>query len=421
MAEPAPPKTPIPPAVKFVLITMVLNAMGFGLIVPVVPQLVMGLSGKDISQAAAIGGYLAFTFALFQFIFSPIVGNLSDRFGRRPILLGSLAGFAVDFALMAFAPTLAWVFVARAISGMFGATNGPAQSVIADITPPAERARYYGLIGAAFGVGFIFGPFLGGVLGQFGYQVPFFVAAFLAFANLVYGWFVLPETLAPENRRPFEWRRSNPVGSLLQVRKLSGIIPISIVYFLWQLSSLVYPMTWSYFAYGHFGWSEFMVGMSLALVGLTLAAVQILALPRMVARFQERGAATLGLICAICAMLAYAFTDSPMLVFLIIPLMAIQALVQPSLTAMMTKRASASTQGEVQGFASGVMALGSLCAPLLFNPLLAYWTGGAPAGIWARSFGPPPVYFWGAAFVAAAICAILALVMLRLIPRANTP
>jgi MFS transporter, DHA1 family, tetracycline resistance protein len=395
---------------------MGINAMGFGLIVPVVPKLVMELSGQSIASATAIGGQLAFTFAIFQFIFSPIVGNLSDRFGRRPVLLGSLAGFAVDFILLAFAPTLFWVFIARAVSGMFGATNGPAQSVIADLIPPNDRARYFGLIGAAFSIGFVIGPFLGGVLGYFGYKVPFLVAGALAFANFIYGWFALPETLAPENRRPFEWRRANPVGNLLHVRTLPGIIPISIIYFLWQVASLIYPMTWTYYAMGRYGWSELLIGVSLGLVGISLAVAQIRLLPWSIARFGGRKSAIIGMTFAVIALIGYAIFNVAWAVFILIPIMAVQALVHPNLTAMMTRRASASTQGEVQGFASGVMALGSLVAPLLYNPLLAWLTGGAPKGVWAQILGPPPFIFWGAAFVAAALCAAIGLAILMRLP-----
>ncbi len=407
----------MPPAIRFVLATVVLNAMGFGLIMPVTPKLVMALSGEDVSHATAIGGYLAFTFALFQFVCSPILGNLSDRFGRRPVLLASLFGFAVDFVLLALAPSLWWVFVARAVSGAFGATNAPAQSVIADLVPPDGRARYFGMISGAFGIGFVLGPLLGGLLGEFGYKVPFIAAALLAFATFVYGWMVLPETLAPQHRRRFEWRRANPVGSLMHVRALPGILPISIVYLLWQIASLVYPMTWTYFALGRYGWSEALVGLSLTGVGVMLAASQILVLPRIISRFGERRTAAIGMVGAMLAMLGYALAPSSWMAWALLPIIGVQAMVQPNLTAMMTRRASASTQGEVQGYAAAVMALGSLVSPLLYNPLLAWFTGGAESGIWARTLGPPPFIFWGAAFAVAALCTALALaILLRLRP-----
>ncbi len=403
-------KQPIPPTIKFVLATIMINAIGFGIIVPVVPRLLMELSNTPVSGATAIGGWLAFTFAIAQFIFSPILGNLSDRFGRRPILLGSLAGFSLDFFMLAFAPTLAWVFVARALSGICGASNGPAQSVIADITAPEDRSRYFGLLGAAFGIGFVLGPAIGGLLGEFDHRMPFLVAGCLAAANVIYGYFNLPETLKPENRRPFDWRRATPGGALKNVRNLPGILPISIVYFLWQVASLVYPATWAYFAIGRYGWSEAMVGASLAAVGVCLAAMQIYALPRAVARFGERKTATIGLAGAGIAMLCYALAYEQWMAFVLLPLMSVQALVHPNLTAMMTRRADATTQGEVQGYASAIMAIGSLIAPLTFNPLLSYFTG-----------PNAPVIVHGAAFLLAALCAFATLPILRVMKPADQP
>jgi MFS transporter, DHA1 family, tetracycline resistance protein len=403
-------KTPMPPAVKFVLATMAINAVGFGIIVPVVPRLLMELSHAPIDQATAIGGWLSFTFAITQFFFSPILGNLSDRFGRRPVLLGSLAGFALDFFVLALAPTLTWVFIARFVSGMFGASNGPAQAVIADITAPEDRSRYFGLIGAAFGIGFVVGPAIGGLLGEFGHRVPFFIAGTLAAMNVVYGYFHLPETLKRENRRPFDWRRANPVGALLHVRKLPGIGPISVVYLLWQLSSLVYPMIWAYYTIGRYGWTEGLVGGSLALVGLSMATMQIKVLPRVVARFGERKTAMIGIIGAGLAMIGYIFASEAWMALLLLPLMACQSLVHPNLTSMMTRRADATNQGEVQGFASGVMAVGSIIAPVLYNPVLAWFTS-----------VKAPFIFHGVAFAISASFAVLALLVISKMKSAPRP
>jgi DHA1 family tetracycline resistance protein-like MFS transporter len=396
----------MPPAIRFALASLALNAVGFGLIVPVVPKLVMELAATSIDGATAIGGWLAFTFAAFQFVFSPIMGNLSDRFGRRPVLLGSVTGFAIDFLAMALAPTLTWVFVARAISGIFGASNAPAQSLIADLTAPEERSRYFGMVGAAFAIGFVVGPAIGGLLGEFGHRVPLYVAGGLTGANAIYGYFNLPETLKPENRRPFEWRRATPGGALRNIRKLPGIGPLALVYLLWQIATLIYPMIWPYWAIGLFGWSEGVVGASLAGVGITLAIVQIMVLPRLVARYGERKTALIGMIGAGAAMFAFVGVTHSWMVVALLPLMAMQALVHANLTSMMTRRATASTQGEVQGFASAVMAIGSLVAPLIFNPLLAWFT--SPAA---------PFVFHGAPFLVAGLFAALCIpVMLRLPP-----
>jgi MFS transporter, DHA1 family, tetracycline resistance protein len=395
-------------ALRFVLLTLFLNAMAFGIAVPVIPGLVMQLGGVDIARATAIGGMLAVTFALFQFICSPIVGNLSDRFGRRPVLLGSLFGFAVDFMILAFAPTLTWLFIARALTGIFGASNGPAQAVVADITPGEERSRRYGLIGAAFGMGFVMGPALGGLLGEFGVRVPLYAAAALALANFLYGLFAFRETLPPERRRPFRWQQANPVGALLLVRRLPGIGGVSLVYFLWQVASLIYPMLWSYYAADRYGWSPAFVGLSLALVGMSMASMQLIFAKRIIPRLGDRRSAMLGLAGGSMVMLSLALTDNPWLALALILPMGFQSLVHPCLTAMMTRRASASNQGEVQGFASSVMAVGSVIAPLVYNPLHA------------RFSGPnPPFVLDGIAFFVSAAMAAMALLILTQLRRSD--
>lgn len=395
-------------AVRFVLSTMFLNAMAFGVIIPVVPDLVMALSHSNIAHATAIGGWLSLTFAAMQFVFSPVIGNLSDRFGRRPVLLGSLFGFACDFLIMALAPTLGWLFLARVLSGLFGSTNAPAQAVLADITPADDRARLYGLISAAFGAGFVMGPAVGGLLGEIDYRWPFYASAILAFANFIYGWLALPETLAPENRRPFDWRRANPVGALIKLRQMPGLTPITIIYFLWQLASLIYPMTWAYFAIGRFGWSNALVGVSLALMGIAMAIAQSLFARRAIARFGERRMAEIGLVGAITIMVILTFNQNGWVALAVMPLIAISSFIHPCLTAMMTRRASRTTQGEVQGIASSSMAVGSVIAPLLYNPLLAWFTS-----------ANAPVHFYGIGFAVASLIAISALVGLLRLPRAQ--
>ena len=394
-------RAPLPPAIRFVLATMLINSIGFGIVVPSFPQLIMSLGQATLSEATGIGGLLAVVYALFQFVFGPVMGNLSDRFGRRPILLGSLFGFAVDFTVMAFAPTLAWLFAVRMLSGVFGASNAPSQSVVADLAHADDRSRFFGYMSAAFGVGFVAGPALGGLLAEISFRMPFYAAGALAVANLIYGYFALPETLAIENRRPFDWRRANPVGALFYLRRLPGILPISIVYFLWQLASLVYPLTWAYFTIGRYGWSNGLIGLSLALMGATMALTQIYLSARIVARFGERKTATIGIAGGALGMIAFAVTTNGWVAFALMPLMAVQSLVHPCLTAMMSRRADATNQGEVQGFASSVMAVGSIFAPIIFNPALAWFTG--PAA---------PLPFYGIGFAIAAFFALTGLVML---------
>lgn len=403
-------RKPLPPAIKFVLATMLVNSIGFGIIIPSFPQLIMSLGHVPLSQAIAIGGWLSLTYALFQFLFGPVMGNLSDRLGRRPVLLGSLFGFAVDFLVMAFAPSLAWLFATRMLTGIFGATNGPSQSVIADVTGPDERSQLFGYISAAFGVGFVAGPALGGFLAEFDPRLPFYAASALAAANFLYGLFALPETLARENRRPFDWKRANPVGALLTVRKLPGLLPISAVYLAWQLASLIYPMTWSYFTIGRYGWSNAMIGLSLALMGVSMALTQIFFSARIIARFGERRTATIGMVGGALGMIAFAITTNGWLAFAMMPFIAVQSLVHPCLTAMMSRRADATNQGEVQGFASSVMAVGSVIAPLLFNPALSWFTG-----------PKAPFQFYGIAFVMAAIFALAGLAILFAMAPAQRP
>jgi MFS transporter, DHA1 family, tetracycline resistance protein len=395
--------TYIPPTLRFVLLTLMVNAIGFGIIVPVTPQLVMELGKVDLPQATIIGGGLAMVYALCQFLCGPTVGNLSDRFGRRPVLLISLVGFALEFLLMAVSTSLLLLFIARMLSGVFGSTQGPAQSSIADMTEPDDRSRVYGLLGAAFGIGFVLGPALGGFLSDFGYRTPFYVAAFLAAANAVYGYFAFQETLPVDKRRAFEWKRANPLGSLLQVRKLPGVLPLALVYFVWQLASIVYPMVWSFFVMAQYGWSGRMVGVSLAAIGVCMATANILVMPRIAPRLGERKTALVGMIFGAIAMFAYAFAPYGWMVFPIGIVMAMQSIVHPSLTAMMSRKATPETQGEMQGFSSSVMALGAIVAPLIFNPVQSWFT--TPAA---------PFQFAGAALFVAGILAIIASVLLWL-------
>lgn len=395
-----------PGAARFVLATILIDAIGFGIVIPVLPSLVMIVGKTDLPHATRIGGWLMILYAVTQFLLGPTIGNLGDRFGRRPVLLGSLGGYAIDYLLMGFAPTLPWLFLGRALAGIFGGTYGPCQAALADITPPEERARLFGYVGAAFGIGFIVGPAIGGLLGEIGPRAPFYAAAALALINFIYGLTVFPETLAPENRRPFDWRRANPLGALLQLRKLHGLLPLAAVYLLWALANNVYPCTWSYYAIARFDWSPGMIGASLATTGVVMALMQVFGTGRIVKRFGERDAGILGLVAGTLGFVAYALIPQGWMVFPVMIFIGLQSLVMPALSAMMSQRATADTQGELQGFASSLLALGTVIAPLILNTTLAWWT--SPAA---------PFRFAGAAFVVAALFAIAALVALRLTPR----
>lgn len=392
--------------IPFIVATIFLDAVGFGIIMPVLPQLVMEVGRIDLPAAIEVGAWIGLVMASATFIASPLLGNLSDRFGRRRVLLLSLGGLAIDYALLTIVDTLPWLFLARALSGVFGGSYAAAQAAIADITRPEERARNFGFVGAAFGIGFIAGPAIGGLLGEFSPRAPFVAAAVLAAANMLYGLFVFPETLPPERRRAFDWRRANPLGALRTMRRLPGMGRVASVLTLWQIAGLVYPMTWSFYCIAQLGWTPGMIGASLAVTGVMIALGQTFVVGPVVARFGERDAATIGILVAVSIFIGYAFTTSTWGAFLLLLPIAFQAPVQPSLMALMSRRASADAQGEVQGVSAMATGLGQLVAPIVLTGTMAWFTrDGAP------------VYFPGAAFIVAALFGLLAVLMLRRLPR----
>ncbi|NIJ38658.1 DHA1 family tetracycline resistance protein-like MFS transporter [Sphingopyxis panaciterrae] len=393
--------------IPFIVATIFMDAVGFGIIMPVLPQLVMEVGHIDLPHAIEVGAWIGLVMAVATFIASPVLGNLSDRFGRRRVLLLALGGLAVDYALLTIVQTLPWLFIARALSGIFGGSYAAAQAAIADITLPEDRARNFGFVGAAFGVGFVAGPALGGFLGEISPRAPFVAAAALAAANMLYGLFIFPETLAPERRRAFDWRRANPLGAFRTMRALPGMDGVAVVLVLWQIASLVYPMTWSFYCIAQLGWTPGMIGASLAAVGVMIALGQVFVVGPAVARFGERDAATLGILVAILVYVGYAFTTSTIGAFLLLVPIALQAPIQPALMAMMSRRATAETQGEVQGISAMAMGLGQLVAPLLLTGTMAYFTA-----------NQAPVHFPGAAFIVAALFGLFAILMLRRLPRA---
>ena len=393
-------------ATVFIIATILIDAIGFGIVIPVLPRLVMQLGHVDLPQATWIGGWLSIVYAIMQFLCGPLAGNLGDRFGRRPVLLLSLAGLSVDYMIMGFAPDLMWLFVGRLLAGIFGASFSPATAALADITDPANRAKSFGLVGAAFGIGFIIGPAIGGMLGEMSRHAPFYAAAALAGANFLFGLIFFPETLKPENRRAFSLARANPVGALLAARKLKGVLGLAGILLLWNVASMIYPATWSYFAIAQYGWSTGMIGFSLACAGVSMALVQVKVLGPVVSRFRERRAAMIGTAVAASGYLLYAFVPYGGLALLVIIYTAFQALVQPSITALMSQRAPADAQGEMQGFIGSLNAIGAIAGPLLFNPALAFFTG--PSA---------PIHFPGAAFVIAALFAAAAFVALSMTRR----
>jgi len=385
----------------FVLTTILIDTMGFGIVLPVLPQLVMTLSHVGLAEATRIGGWLLVAYALPQFLMAPVMGNLSDHFGRRPVLLISLIGFAVNYLLMAFAPTLAWLFIGRVITGICGAVPSTAMAALADSSSAENRARAFGLAGAGFGVGFILGPAIGGLLGELGPRAPFYAAAAIAGINFVYGSFFFPETLAPERRRCFELRRANPLGALMSVTARPGILPLAVAAVFWTFAMQVYPATWSFFTIERFGWSPGVIGASLAYTGLTLALVQGLFIGRIVEKIGEHRAAIIGVATGIAGFIGFLLIREGWMVFAVMTVIAVQGLAFPSMNAMMSQKMSADTQGELQGLTTSINALTSIAGPLVLNESFAYFTD-----------RDAPVYFPGAAFAIATLAAFVTLIIL---------
>lgn len=375
-------------AVGFVLLTVLLDMVGFGLIIPVLPTLIKEVGEVDLARASEIGGWMAVAFSLTQFVFAPLMGNLSDRFGRRPLLLLAIAGLGLDYVLHAYAPTLFWLFVGRAIAGFCGSSWVIANAYLADITAPEDRARVFGLMGAAFGAGFVLGPALGGLLGELGPRVPFFVAAGVSGLNLIYGWFVLPETLAPASRRPFEWRRANPFGAFKVFSRYPGVLPMCLVMFSFFFFSSVYPAIWPFWGIAKFGWSEAMVGLSLAVFGVIMAACQGGLIGPAVKHLGEWRVALVGLCAATVSASGYGWAGGLTAVAVLMVVHGPEGFIHPMLTAMLSKRVPDNAQGELQGGISAVTNIAMLAGTVFFSQIFGHFMR---EGASLRS---PDVAFW---------------------------
>ena len=367
-------------AVTFVLITVFLDMVGFGIIIPVMPTLI-GMVGKvTLAEAAVIGGWMAAAYSVAQFLFGPLMGNLSDRFGRRPLLLLAIFGLGLDFLLQALAPTLGWLFVGRVLAGLCGASWVIANAYIADITPPEGRAKAYGIMGAAFGLGFVIGPAVGGILGEFGPRVPFYAAAAVSLLNFVYGVFVLPETLKPENRRRFEWKRSNPLGAFKVFRAYQGVVPMCIVLFSFFFFSSVYPAIWPFWGMANFGWSEWMIGVSLAIFGVVMAGFQAGLTGPAVKWFGEFRVVLIGLICASIAAMGYGLAGSLAVVVVLMFIHGPEGFIYPMLNAIMSKRVPENAQGELQGGLASLTNVAMLAGTVFYAQIFGYFM--SPASPW---------------------------------------
>lgn len=376
----------------FIFITRLIDAIGFGIVMPVLPQLLMSMGAADIAAATRIGGWLLVTYAVLQFFFGPVIGNLSDRFGRRPVILTSLFAYSIDYALMGMAPSILWLFIGRAIAGIAGAVYVPASAFVADVTPPEKRAHAFGLVGAAFGLGFIIGPGIGGLLGEFGPRAPFFAAAALAAANLTFGFFVLPESLPPERRRAFSWRRANPLGVAALLRHYPAVMIYAFATAAFLLGNNVYPSTWAFFMTARFDWSPGMIGLSLVATGVAMAIAQATLTGRLTVRIGGERAALLGLSTAALMALCYALVPQGWMVFVLAGVGALQAITYPSLNALMSRQIPPNAQGELQGGIASLTSIANVVGPLVMAQTLAYFT--APNA---------PVHFPGAAFLLAAL------------------
>jgi DHA1 family tetracycline resistance protein-like MFS transporter len=358
----------------FIFITLLIDVTGLGIIIPVLPTLIAELIEGNISDAASYGGWLTFAYAIMQFVFAPILGNLSDRFGRRPVLLFSLFGFGIDYLFLAFAPTIWWLFVGRVIAGVTGASFTTASAYIADISTPEKRAQNFGLIGAAFGLGFILGPVIGGVLGQFGSRIPFFAAAGLSLLNTLYGYFVLPESLPLDKRRPFDIKRANPLGSLLQLRKYPAMGGLIFTLILMYTANNGLQSTWAYYGMEKFSWNEAWVGYSLGFVGLMIGVVQVGVIRWAIPKFGQEKSLYIGLAFYSLGLLLFAFASSGWMMFAFIIPYSLGGIAGPALQSIISGFAPANEQGEIQGALTSLMSATTIFAPPLMTNLFAYYT-----------------------------------------------
>lgn len=377
--------------VIFILMTVVIDSMGISLIMPVMPDLIQEVRASDIGEAAVWGGILATVFAFMQFLFSPTLGNLSDRYGRRPILLASLFFLTIDYLIMALAGSIALLLIGRVLGGITSATQAAANAAMADISKPDEKAGNFGLIGAAAGLGFVFGPIVGGLLGEYGTRVPFYAAALLAFINMVFGYFAFSETVNDRIRRPFDWRRANPIGALTHIGMKAGLGRLFIVLFIQTIAFFVYPAVWAFFGYERFGWSPAVIGLSLGLYGVSLAFVQAVLIRPVLKRLGERRTVILGMSIDILGLIALAVVSNGVVALILTPFIAIGSVAGPAMQGMMSRTADDDQQGELIGAMLSVSAVATIIAPLMMTQTF-----------WFFTTGPAPFYLPGAPFAVAA-------------------
>ncbi|MCS4300882.1 TCR/Tet family MFS transporter [Chryseobacterium sp. BIGb0232] len=388
-------------AIGFIFITLLIDITGWGIILPVVPKLIGELIHSDLSEAAKYGGWLGFAYAITQFIFAPIVGNLSDHYGRRPIILISLFGFAIDYVLLALAPSIYWLFFGRIIAGLTGASISTASAYIADISTDEDRAKNFGLIGAAFGLGFIIGPVIGGLLGHYGARVPFYFAAILCMVNFLYGLLILPESLEKDKRRAFNWKRANPIGTVNFLRKQSKISNLVIALILVYVALYAVQSNWHFFTMYKFNWTERTVGLSLGLLGLLLGLVQGLLIRWTTPKLGEYKSVYFGLLFYALGLMLFAFTNQGWMMFVFLVPYSLGGICGPALQSIISKNVPANEQGELQGALSSLVSATSIFGPPIMTNLFYYFT-----------HDKAPFQFSGAPFFLASILMFISVIII---------
>lgn len=387
-------------ALLFIFITLLIDCTGLGIIIPVTPKLIEELIGGDISDASKWGGWLTFSYAIMQFLFSSVLGGLSDRYGRRPVLLASLVGLGIDYIFLAFAPSIFWLFVGRMIAGISGASFTTASAYIADISEPEKRAQNFGMVGAAFGLGFILGPFIGGMFSQFGTRVPFLIAAGLSLLNAVYGYFALPESLDENHRRPFDWKRANPIGTLINLRRYKKVFGLILIIFLINIASHAAQSTWTYYTMLKFKWNEQWVGYSLAFVGLTVGLVQGGLIRVVIPKIGQIKSIYLGLFLYLMGHTLFSIASTGWMMFAFMIPFALGGLAMPAIQGVIANQVPDNEQGEMQGAITSLISLTAIIGPILMTDLFYRFTK-----------EPQNLYFPGAPFMMAAILTLLCIVI----------
>jgi DHA1 family tetracycline resistance protein-like MFS transporter len=397
-------------AVGFIFLTLVIDIVGLGIIIPVIPQLIEGLlHTNDLSKAALYGGWMTFLYATMQFLFAPLIGSLSDKYGRRPVLLISLLGFGLDYMFLAFAPSIFWLFVGRTISGITGASVTTASAYMADISDDSNRAQNFGMIGAAFGIGFIIGPMLGGFLGEIAPRLPFIVAACLALMNVVYGYFVLPESLPVENRRAFNWKRSNPLGSLVHLKKYPAVSGLIFALIFIYLASHAVQSNWSFANMEKFKWSPKMIGFSLGMVGLLVGLVQGVLIRYINPKLGNEKSVYFGIALYALGLLLFAFASSSWMMFVFLIPYCLGGISGPALQSLISVHVPKNEQGELQGSLTSIMSVTSIAGPLIMTSLFAYFT--KPSN---------PIYFPGASFLLGAVFMLISAIIAYTVLKGET-